>query len=105
MTLPCQFAQLIRNYRGGRINEAEFTLAFIGRAIHAPDILANASPDLTEAELTQIIACAEAHADKQSFRRISGSSIVDHNQSASLRRGSGNSGRYSVESWTGSRID
>ena len=71
---------MIRNYRGGRINEAEFNLAFLKDAIYEPDSLASASPGLTEAELTQILACATAHADKQSFRRILSSFIVDHNE-------------------------
>ena len=78
--LPCRFEKLARHYRKGTINEAEFTLAFIGRAMYAPDSLANATLDLTEAELTQIIACATAHTDKQSFRHISGSFIVDRSQ-------------------------
>lgn len=77
---PCRFEQLTRHYRRGLINEAEFTLAFIGQAIYAPDSLADATLDLTEAELGLLIACAAEHTDKQSFRRISGGFIVDHNE-------------------------
>src|SRR5688572_12683542 len=80
MTLPCRFEKLIRLYRGGRINEAGFTLSFLKHAVHDPVSLANTSLELTEGELRQFIACAKDHADKQSFRRISGSFIVDHNE-------------------------
>ena len=78
--LPCRFEKLVRLYRGGRINEEEFTLKFLTDAIYAPESLANTTLDLTEAELTQILACAAASADKQSFRRISSSLILDHSE-------------------------
>ncbi|RYD68623.1 MAG: hypothetical protein EOP83_00490 [Verrucomicrobiaceae bacterium] len=80
MTPPCRFEKMIRIYRAGRINEAEFTLKFLTHAVYDPASLANASLELTEGELTQIIACAKDHTDQQSFRGISGSFIVDHNE-------------------------
>jgi hypothetical protein len=79
MSLPCRFEKMIRLYRGGRINEAEFTLNFLSHALYDPVSLASASLELTAGELRQLIACGRAHGDKQSFREISGSFIVDRN--------------------------